>query len=157
MPPRLCAEIHDLRKDVIWARAHGRVTIEIWEPATRLLVPTFCQVADTLLEMMRFSPLADRWQEVTRDDAQRLLVAMLSRDLAHNRSIMPAHRARDLADRFLGLFPAGSTMLTSVSREMDLETWTGPAWNTVSKSAFDAGVVSVFGNLGGMLWVEDEV
>lgn len=108
---------------------------------------------DRLARSVGFRGLGERWREINRDDAVRLLVRILRFNLAYRRSEeMTERRARDLAVHFVGSFTTPARWFTNGT--FTPAGWSG--WGKVGNTTFDAGVAALSDDLVGMLWVEDE-
>jgi hypothetical protein len=103
--------------------------------------------------------LREEWTRLSRNEAHLLLVRILARDLAYNASIMSAHDAQRLAQRFLGLFPPDCRLFSNTvvtDKDEDLSTTRSGWWNPITKATFDTGVIALGGGRIGMVWVKDE-
>lgn len=114
------------------------------------------EAADVIAAHCEFTMLGDRWQELDRTAATAIGEAILSRDLAYNVAVMKAEKARDCADRFLGLFTDARYYTNG---DLGWKHVHGPGsagWTPITSATFDTGVIAVATSLIGILWVQDE-
>ena len=95
------------------------------------------------------------------DAAMALDIATLIpfRSLAYNSEIIPLERSKDLASRFLALFPGQPSFFTNGSFKLDefgRYRITLSGWNPPTDSTFDTGIIVIGGSRAGCLWMEDE-
>lgn len=106
---------------------------------------------DSYVREFGFKPLAARWRFIDRKEALGILKRVLARDLAYDTPLMDPARAQVLAERFLSLFSARPIYCTNGSFESS-----GSAWNPITESTFDRGVVAQDDKGIGIIWVQDE-
>ena len=79
--------------------------------------------------------------------ARELVTSILHKDLAYGVELMPAARARELAERFLGQFGDNARYFSNG--------WPG-VWTPATDATLDTGVLVIGDGGCGCLWVEDE-
>ncbi|KQR08594.1 hypothetical protein [Cellulomonas sp. Leaf334] len=136
-----------LHLEILRAREAHRVWVDAWStpPGTSF---------DDVARRAGLELLGDRWEVIGRDAAVDLLTLLLHRDLAYDGVVVPAPRARELAEGFVGSFgPAECRIATNrLVHDGQFES----AWNGVTSFTFDAGVIVVSQERAGVLWVADE-
>jgi hypothetical protein len=107
-------------------------------------------------------PLGDRWREIDRNTAARVLFALLIEDMAYSSPRMSEEQAKTAAQEFLSQFGADSRFVTNGNWE---DGWTrskygysasGPSWEPATDATFDGGVIALDRSRSGVLWLEDE-
>lgn len=99
-----------------------------------------------------------RYFELDLVEAQRMLVWVLHRDMAHMSEMMPVETARRLADDILDLAirkagPGARQFSNRTPADIKEDVF---GWNPMTKARFDGGLL-VVGTLGSAcLWCEDE-
>jgi hypothetical protein len=109
-----------------------------------------------VLELAREFGLHDdpsAFAPITASNAVALVASILHKDMAYSQPMMAEHRAKDLAQQFLGQFGAEATFFSNG--------WTGwetgsTAWNPATGATFDTGVLVIGNDCSGCIWVEDE-
>src|SRR5262245_44035349 len=142
--------VHD---DVITARRYGVVRCGV----SSLASPTLPALAREF--GLRDDPAS--YREIDESAARRLLQLILHRAMAYNAEIMPAERAAQLADQFLGQFGRGAQFFTNGDfheplRRVSESVWSGASWHPVTNATFDTGVLVIGPQCSGCLWIEDE-
>ena len=118
----------------------------------------------TVPELAREFGLRDdlsSYKEIDEETARRLVRLILHQDMAYHSDVMPAARAAELADRFLGQFAAGARFFTNGNfyeerKKISDSAWSGPSWNPVTEATFDTGLLVLATGWHGCLWIEDE-
>ena len=92
-------------------------------------------------------------KEVARNVAEKIVEALLWKDMAYQCELLSQDKARELAHRFMEAFPWDAHFFTNGNwheyPDMD-------GWNPWTSATFDGGVLAVSERLSGCLWVEDE-
>lgn len=97
---------------------------------------------------------ADPAYEVARDEAERVLVTILTHDLAYDIECVPTASAREYVHRFLSAFASDARFFTNGAFN---ESHTSlSSWNPITDANFDTGIFVADANMVGFLWVEDE-
>jgi hypothetical protein len=118
--------------------------------------------ADLAAEAFGIRALGENWREVSRSEANVVLVALLREDMAFSLRRLGDLQVRAAIDDFLGSFSPSARFFTNGNWE---EGWTrskhssssfGPAWTPATDATFDGGVIVIDSNLSGILWLEDE-
>lgn len=96
--------------------------------------------------------------EVAAEKAQSILAAILSRDLAYESDAMPRTRADELAREFVSAQEPGAKFFSNAdwSQYFDRPIPSSFAWDNLTESTFDAGVLAIGERLASCVWVEDE-
>lgn len=150
-------DIAELRTEIISKRQAGEVIFEIQEMAFLQsdINPKFCrEIIDLLMGDMNYSPLGKQWIEINREEAQKILLLILTKDLAYNTNLMSLAEAEQLLLRFFSFFTADCQFFTNASFNKGYSRI--KSWNSITKATFDTGVVIVNTHRIGILWVEDE-
>lgn len=113
-----------------------------------------------LASEFELAPEPANYREIDAASARWLMEMILNQDMAYNAEIMPADRARGLADRFLSQFrEQEARFFTNGSfheKRGPKLTWSGVSWNPATQATFDTGVLILGPQCSGCLWVEDE-
>jgi hypothetical protein len=107
---------------------------------------------DRVAQSVGFRGLGERWHEITREEASRLLTRVLRFDLAYSSEAMTETRADDFAARFVNRFSTPARWFTNGT--FTPTGWGG--WGRVGNATFETGVAALSDELVGILWVEDE-
>jgi hypothetical protein len=94
---------------------------------------------------LRKDPTA--FELISEAAALSLVASILHRDMAYSHAMMTEDRAKELAERFLGLFGSGARFFSNG--------WPG-GWNPATEATFDTGVLVIGDEQSGCIWVEDE-
>ncbi|UZN03837.1 hypothetical protein [Cellulomonas sp. S1-8] len=132
---------------IVRAREAERVWVDAWSAPPET---TFDDVA----RRAGLEPLGDRWEAVKRAAAVDLLALLLHRDLAYGGVVVPAPRAREFAEGFVGLFGPEECRFAT-NRPLRGGRF-APSYDRATSYTFDAGVVVVGQERAGVLWVADE-
>lgn len=110
-------------------------------------------VPDQYVKCLGFKPLGEKWRGLERERALVKMEFVLHRDLAYGTPRMRRETARTLAEGFLALFDTTRchyyTNDCSDGEQLS-------AWEPISESTFDRGVVVSDERHIGILWVQDE-
>ncbi len=150
-------EIAEIRTEIISKRQAGEVIIEIKEmafPKSAIKLKPRREIIDLLMKALNYSPLGQQWKEINREEAQKILLLILTKDLAYNTNLMSLSDAKQLLLRFLSFFKADCQFFTNASFNNKYSRI--KSWNSITQATFDTGVVIVNTNRIGILWVEDE-
>jgi hypothetical protein len=88
------------------------------------------------------------------EEARRIALMVLSRDLAYGSERVPPELASDVAARFFESFADDARFFTNGTFRADsgeLQSWT-----PITAATFDTGVFAIDGRSVGYVWVEDE-
>ena len=100
------------------------------------------------------------YKEIDAESARRLARLVLNQDMAYNAEVIAAHRAAELADRFLAQFGSDGVRYYTNGTFHEARgpklTWSGASWDPVTAATFDTGVLVIGPRGAGCLWVEDE-
>jgi hypothetical protein len=115
-------------------------------------------VLDVFVARFGFTGIGNSWAEVTLADAKVIAREVLHKDLAYRMDILPPSEAAALAERFFSLFEPTARCFTNgnvilpaaASREVP------GAYDPITPSTFDTGVVCFDRQRIGILWVQDE-
>lgn len=151
------SQIAELREEVISKRDSGEVLLEI-----KKLVPDIAPETDeniiTLVNSfvmeLGLSGIGDRWKEISQEDAQKILIFALTKNLAYSEELMPLGDANKISDRLIKLFKNNRLFFTNATFQNSYSRLT--EWNSITESTFDTGVVIVSNERIGIIWVQDE-
>lgn len=99
----------------------------------------------------------EKWLEIKRPDAERLLTSILHKDMAYNYECMEISLARAAARSFFDQFAPTAKFFTNA----EWRTGSGGlvevnSWNNITDATFDAGIVALDDLNIGIVWIEDE-
>lgn len=155
MDPSLCQSLHFLRREVMAARATGRVVIEFADGAPIQDSTDARQLADSMVALVNLPLLGPHWFEADRIRAAGILMAILHWDLETFAPRVPERKAAELTGKIFGHFPDNARFLTSVRPHSDISL-SPHKWASGSEiEELDAGVAVVCEKLIGLVWVED--
>jgi hypothetical protein len=117
-------------------------------------------VLDAIAEAAGYSGLGERWVEVPRRIAAKILAHIIGGELAYPAEVVPPERAEELASRFVHLFAEGGRFFTNgaVSGAFAIYDSAGAevlGWRSISAAPYDNGVIALAGDRVGLLWAED--
>lgn len=115
---------------------------------------------DALAADEGYSGLGERWVEVPRRIAAKILTHLIASELAYPAEVVEPGRAEQLAGRFLELFGAGARYFTNGACSGPFAIYNSAGeevlgWRSISAAPFDNGVVGLSAERVGMLWAED--
>ncbi len=102
---------------------------------------------------------ASIYRDIAEEEARRVLVRILHRDLAYYSELMPQKEAERLSSTFLGLIPNPRFVTNGRFHDAPI---LGPrvqvlaTWNSAASATFDTGVILVGEKTSACLWIEDE-
>lgn len=98
-----------------------------------------------------------RWQLLTRDQAQRLLLAALAWEQAYDTARIELTAAERIATAFVGIFSNDSRFFSNGTvEETSLGLRTRAWYGSVTRATFETGVVAVDERRIGLLYLADE-
>ncbi|MGE0785688.1 MAG: hypothetical protein AB7S26_08370 [Sandaracinaceae bacterium] len=114
----------------------------------------------TVAAAFGLAPDVATYRAIDPEEARRVLIRTLHRDLAYDAEIMPMVDARRLASEVLRVMPDGQLWTNgsygSPATVLTNRVTVGPSWNPATSATFDAGVIVVGSVLSACVWVEDE-
>ncbi len=118
------------------------------------------EALDAAARELDFQPLGQRWIEVPRRIAQKILVHIIAHDLAYPDEIVPVAQATELAARILALLAPRARYFTNgaISGEVALYDINGNeviGWRSLSEAPFDHGLFALDHQRLIVLWAED--
>ena len=114
---------------------------------------TPAQAADAYVESLGFRPVGEGWNTLSREEASRSIVAILTESLAYHCPMLEKADAERVSGEFLSGFPSARAVFLSNSETI------GPgavASSPISQATFDAAIVALDEAQIGVLCVEDE-
>jgi hypothetical protein len=129
----------------------GTDTVVAFESAAGFWPATPAKL-DVFVEKLGLSGIGEQWREVPREAAVYLAASFLALDLAYKVRLMSDVEARELAERFVGVFGADVRFFTNT----DDPAGASRSWEALTESTFDAGVVAVDANTIGVVVVQDQ-
>ncbi len=148
-------QLHHLRREVLAARARGRVVIEFTDGAEAANIHQARTLADGMIALVNMPVLGPHWFPVDRIRAAGILMAVLHWDLETFEAYVPEREAAALTGKIFGQFADDAMFLTNVRPHAD--TSLSPhKWASGSElEELDAGVCIVSTDLLGLVWIED--
>ncbi|GAA3217192.1 hypothetical protein ACFP63_14340 [Oerskovia jenensis] len=166
----LTDDIAQLLRDRLFAQ---EVWLSVLPPAAEF---------DDVARATGLTPIGRGWTEVGADGARQLLTTLLRIGIAHADEIMPEHRARRLAEEFIGSFgERGARYATNCAPSEEFlqyfggsalghapddatpptDPWFGSlfesdGWNPATEYTFDTGLVVLGESSSGCYWVAEE-
>lgn len=99
----------------------------------------------------------ETYVRIEADEARRVLVRVLHRDLAYDEELMPLGDAERLADAILGLVPGAQLYTNGTFGQLrDGETPSDASWNPATAATLDTGVIGLSPSGAVCVWVADE-
>ena len=150
------SEIAELREQIISKRESGEVLLEIKKliPSVNLAGENIMVIVDSFVRQLGFSGIGDRWKQINRKSAQKILIFILNKNLAYAEESIAINDAETIANRFMILFEDNCQFLTNAIFNNNYSRLT--EWDSITESTFDTGVVIVSNERIGILWVQDE-
>ena len=93
------------------------------------------------------------WIEIDAQEAERLIVTILNKDLAYGVEVMPVNQANLLAAAFMEPFRVSGRYFTNGTFH---KPGNPDGWTPLTDATFDTGVVALGPTVAGILWVQDE-
>ncbi|MUH00885.1 hypothetical protein F7734_54920 [Scytonema sp. UIC 10036] len=159
-------EIAEVKTEAITKRSHGEVVFEIKKiiPAnltessatSRSIEPPneVLELLDSFVEQQGYHNLGERWREISRAEAEKIINFIMTKDLAYSVELMSSEEAQQISSKLLTLFAGNCKYFTNA---LFVNNFSGMSeWNSITESTFDTGVMIVSGDRIGMLWVQDE-
>ncbi|HAX75365.1 MAG TPA: hypothetical protein DCY88_05915 [Cyanobacteria bacterium UBA11372] len=150
------SEIAELREQIISKRESREVLLEIKKliPSVNLAGENLMAIVDSFVMQLGFSGIGDRWKQINRKSAQKILIFILNKNLAYAEESIAINDAETIANRFMILFEDNCQFLTNAIFNNNYSRLT--EWDSITESTFDTGVVIVSNERIGILWVQDE-
>ncbi|MBE9008115.1 hypothetical protein IQ259_24405 [Fortiea sp. LEGE XX443] len=151
------AKIKELRAEIISKRSIGNVLFEIKQissNSTTEKAEDLTKTLDLFVSQMGYSGLGDRWQEITQTAAHKILLFILTKDLAYSSKIMTEEAAENISHQIFNLFKNNCKFFTNAVFVNNYSALS--AWDSLTRATFDTGVIFVSDTLLGILWVKDE-
>jgi hypothetical protein len=159
-------EIAQLKTEVITKRNQGEVIFEIKKilpdnsnersVTSRSLEPSheILELIDSFVSQQGYHNLGDRWKEISREEAEKIINFIMTKDLAYSVDLMSPEEAQQISSKVSTLFTGDCKYFTNASF---VNNFSGMSeWNSITESTFDTGVIIVSGERIGMIWVQDE-
>ncbi|GAA6619377.1 hypothetical protein [Scytonema sp. NUACC26] len=159
-------EITQLKTEVITKRNQGEVVFEIKKivrdnlsersVTSGSLEPSYevLELIDSFVTQQGYHNLGDRWREISREEAEKIINFIMTKDLAYSAELMSPEEAQQISSKVSTLFAGDCKYFTNASF---VNNFSGMSeWNSITESTFDTGVIVVSGDRIGMLWVQDE-
>ncbi|WP_298819670.1 hypothetical protein [Chloroflexus sp.] len=118
------------------------------------------EALDAAARELDFQPLGERWIEVPRRIALKIVTHIIAHDLAYPDEIVPTTQATELAGRVLGLLGTRARYFTNgaVSGDFAIYNIHGEevvGWRSLSEAPFDHGIIALDEQRVVVLWAED--
>lgn len=151
------SEIRELRVEILSKRSIENVLFEIKQINSDFNIETtedLIEILDLFVSQMGYVGIGDRWQEISPAAANKILVFILTKDLAYSSKIMSGEAAEKIASKIFNLFQNNSKFFTNAIFVNNYSALS--AWDSLTEATFDTGVIFVSDTLIGILWVKDE-
>jgi hypothetical protein len=117
-------------------------------------------MCDLIAADLGFLPLGAHWIEVPRRVAHKILLHIISEDLAYPTEVVGEEEAEDLAQRLLAAYPSGGRFFTNgaVSGAVALYDKDGNevvGWRSLSEAPLDHGLIAIGPTRALIVWAED--
>lgn len=142
-------------------RDSGAAILRIFDDPTPLGLD-LTQQCKLLAEKCGFET-SGKLREIDLPKAEKILISFMHREMAYDCRCIPLLEARQLAQRFLGVFTSEEThFFTNAS----FKEWVDPdsgcpflkisSWNSLTDATFETGVIAISPAVQGIFWFEDE-
>ncbi|BAY34772.1 hypothetical protein NIES2107_66790 [Nostoc carneum NIES-2107] len=151
------SQIQELKAEILSKRSLGNILFEIKQINSDITLnkaDELTEILDLFVTQMGYVGIGDRWQEIHQDAAQKIVVFVLKKDLAYSAKIMPTEEAEKISTKILNLFANPCRFFTNAVFVNDYSALS--AWDSLTNSTFDTGILVVNSTMMGMLWVKDE-
>jgi hypothetical protein len=117
-------------------------------------------LCDLIAADLGFQPLGAHWIEVPRRVAHKILLHIISEDLAYPTEVTAEDEAEELAQRLLAAYPSGGRYFTNgaVSGAVALYDRDGNevvGWRSLSEAPLDHGLLAIGPTRALLVWAED--
>lgn len=148
-------EVAELRAEIASKRNKG-VILEIKEFTLEGSIDSnnLTAILNSFVTQLGYSALDNRWKEITQEEAYKILIFVLNKDLAYSVELMSLEEAEEFANKVFNFFTGGCKFFTNalfVDNYSALGTW-----DSLTKATFDTGVVILGDRQIGIVWVKDE-
>jgi len=151
------SEIRELRAEILSQRNVGNVLFEIKQISSDISIEKtedLIKIIDLFVSQFGYAELGDRWQEITQAAAAKILLFLLTKDLAYSAKIMPVEAAEQISIKIFNFFNKDCQFFTNAVFVNNYSALS--AWNSLTKATFDTGVIFINETLIGIIWVKDE-
>ncbi|MBD2595317.1 hypothetical protein H6G74_13390 [Nostoc spongiaeforme FACHB-130] len=151
------SEVRDLRAEILSKRNRGNVLFEIKQITSNLLLDeaeNLTEILDLFVRQIGYVGIGDRWQKITQTAAKKIIVFVLTKDLAYSSKIMQIEEAEKISHQVFNLFQLHCNFFTNAEFVNNYSAMI--AWDSLTPATFDTGVIFVTETQMGILWVKDE-
>lgn len=150
------AATEQLKTKITSMRQTGQVLFEIKGFANDKIKETenITTIIDTLVTQMGCTGIGDRWKEIGKKAAEKIIIRVLTKDLAYSSKIGSSTKAAEVLAEILNFFPGDRQFFTNALFSDDYSEIS--SWDSITQATFDTGVVIVSDRKIGILWVKDE-
>ena len=151
------SEIRELRIEILAKRSMGNVLFEVKQINSDYIVENaenLLEILDLFTSQMGYLAIGDRWKEIDQVAAKKILVFILTKDLAYSAKIMPIEQAEKISTKIFNLFKNNCKFFTNALFVNNYSALS--AWDSLTQATFDTGVIFISDTQMGILWVKDE-
>ncbi|ARV61590.1 hypothetical protein BZZ01_25855 [Nostocales cyanobacterium HT-58-2] len=151
------SELTKLRAEIVSKRSFGEVLFDIKKIIPEASVENsenLSAIINSFVTQLGYSSLGDRWKEIKREEAQQILVFILTKDLAYSTKLMTLEEAKEIDAKLFSFFQSDCKFFTNAVFVSNYSAMS--AWDSLTKATFDTGVVILSDRLIGIVWVQDE-
>ena len=147
--------IANFREEIISKRS-GEVLLEIKRliPSDNIDAQNKTDIVNSFVMQLGYADIGDRWKQINRESAQKILNFILTKNLAYSEASMTITDAEKIVDRFMSVFQDNCQFFTNAIFSNNYSSLA--EWDSITESTFDTGVVIVSNQRIGILWVQDE-
>ncbi|ALF54378.1 hypothetical protein ACX27_18500 [Nostoc piscinale CENA21] len=99
--------VRDLRAEILSKRNRGNVLFEIKQITSNVLLDeaeNLTGILDLFVRQIGYVGIGDRWQKITQTAANKIIVFVLTKDLAYSSKIMQVEEAEKISHQIFDLF-----------------------------------------------------
>ncbi|BCL38191.1 hypothetical protein [Nostoc sp. MS1] len=149
--------IQKFRNEIISKRSIGNIVFELKQISPEINIDKsedLQAILDLFVTQLGYVGLGVHWKEINQNAAEKILERILTKDLAYSAKIMSTGKAEEISTKMLNFFQNPCKFFTNAVFTDNYSAMS--AWDSLTESTFDTGVIIVSTKMIGILWVKDE-
>ena len=111
-------------------------------------------ILDLFVTELGYSSLGSHWKQIDREAAQKVLILLMTKDLAYSGQIMSLEEAEQIVVKLFSFFSERCSFFTNALFTDNCSRIS--EWNSITEATFDTGIVGICDSKISILWVKDE-